>query len=276
MIDSSRGSSKAVFQECHRKFIYTQKIGMRGIGVSMAAEQGSAIHVGLKEYYSNRGKQLPKDDLYLHCFAEAVRYLGLLNCDDCVKTVMEDKVLAGLDDYFEHYKEDVDLEVITTESQFTANFGGVDHSGTIDMFAKWKGGLMVVDHKTSSLSWDVFIKKWKDNLSLKGYVRSTQKLMGDPKIGLLLNLIRFRSTKKIEVEFDRVPIFFTEAELQDWEKTIVHIEKEIKMCESEGHWPKTGSACSSPFGDCSFRQVCSTGSDYQSYIDVGAYAVDKG
>ena len=92
----------------------------------------------------------------------------------------------------------------------------------------------------------------------------------------MLNLIRFRKTKNHEVEFDRIPVIYTGGELDEWEQTIQHIDKEMKLCEESGFWPKTGSSCSSAFGDCTYRPMCSVGGDVEAFVEAGQYQIGEG
>lgn len=253
------GSKLTTFQTCHQKFNLSycyEGVGLTGIDDSYNMSRGTLVHAVLENFYNYKGDQpLSLEERVVAALHPVVEEIQKLHMTNEMKDLLKNEVIACIDQYFEKYGFDPELEILEVEQPFQIAIGDDIHTGTRDLFARWNGIPVVVDHKTTSLDWDRFFKQFKDDLSLKGYVYEKRK-NGEPRCDLLINGIRFRRTKNFECEFQRELINFSDAQMEEFAKIVTHTKKEIALCQQEGFWPKSGKQCVTVMGECEFRKYC--------------------
>ena len=251
------GSKLTTFQTCHQKYNLSYSYGgtgLEGIEDSYNRSRGVLVHEALEVFYSSH-KSKPLEYRTLEAIKAAVEGIPALNIKEGLKALMKDEIIACLDQYFETYGMDEQLEPLEVEMPFQIKIGDDIHTGTRDLFGMWQGHPVVVDHKSTSLDWDRFFKQFKDDLSLKGYVYDKRR-NGVPNCDLLINGIRFKRTKNFACEFQRELISFSEQQMEETPKIIIHVKKEIALCNVEKFWPKSGKQCVTVAGECEFRKYC--------------------
>lgn len=281
------GSVIGRFQACKRKHFWAMEYkhpdadGGRGIELldprgGTASEFGQLIHLGLQALYLNQnsGFMLEYDaetsDMvdrareqpltYAEACAQAMQLaVNSIKGDFPTKDLVQDEVIACLDQYFTKYEVD-DLKPLKVEYPTNVQIGDIIHTGIIDLLADWQSTTGIVDHKTTSLGWEVFFKKWRDNLSLKGYVYMHWRSTGD-LVPIIINGIRRKKDKALTCEFQRELLSYTEADMADFVRTVQFERQQMDSCRASEFWPKSGDQCVTVYGDCEFRRLCTFPSD---------------
>lgn len=256
------GSRYSLFQTCHQKHFWSYEYEGTGLvrsGDKYSASRGTVCHLAIQMFYhltfsDEEFAQLSYQDRVVETIHMAANAVSELELPAEKLPLMRDEVISALDQYFQHYEFDT-MEVLEVETPVTIDILGRKYTGVRDMLAIWQGHKMVVDHKTTGLNWDQFTKKWKFDLSLKGYCYERWKATGELH-HMLINAIRFTRKKTLEVELEREPIFMTEADMLEFERTIEHINLEIDICRREDFWPKSGHQCVQVYGVCEYRDLC--------------------
>jgi hypothetical protein len=258
------GSRITTFQTCKRKYYLAYEAahpdggqGLITIEDKVAPAKGSLIHLGLQHYYDGLIADPTRDKgpLILASIMRAVEHIPKFDIPPELTALLKDEIISAFDQYFTKYSLE-DLVPVEAEKPFTLKIGNLVHTGIIDLFAKWHDHYVVVDHKTTSLRLDQFFKKFRFDISLMGYAKSKSEEIGQP-VGVLINGIRFKKDKAMNVELEREPIFYDPNELQDEFITTIQAERRnIEVCQKENFWPKSGSQCVQVWGDCEMRRLC--------------------
>lgn len=142
--------------------------------------------------------------------------------------------------------------------------------GIVDMIAELDGQLYIVDHKTCSEMGESFSRKWKPDIQMLGYVVLAETMLGldRPITGAIINGAKmtkfvggakgmvFPPEKAANIEYRRVPIFYTQAEKAQWVRDRIEERRELEWHYETGVWPAAGRDACSAYGGCQFRDVC--------------------
>ncbi len=266
------GSRLATAQTCKQKYFNryvrqhptTDTIqGIIRIEGSYAAIKGTLLHKCLQVYY-----QQIIDNPLGDRFEYGVQAIKAM-LDDIPSFVipehkaalLNDEIISAADQYFSHYKTE-DLTPYAVEKHVQVHIKDPQsaethvHTGLVDLLASYHGGLFIVDHKTTSQTFASLFQKYVHNLSFKGYKRALDELDNSRPVGVLINGIRFKNNKALEVEFEREPYMFTAQQMDEFDRTVVSIKREIEMCQSDDFWPKSAEQCVQPWGTCEYYPLC--------------------
>jgi hypothetical protein len=258
------GSAIQTFQKCKTKYKnrYLEEHpdggqGLEGKLDSYAASLGTVLHAGLHEFYKTVINKDPRpyDERAAAAMLAAVNQIHTLTLLNGQDKLMYEEVVSYLDQYFQFYTNDEELEVQAAEVPFEVKVGAYTFTGTIDIIGAWKGHECVPDHKTTSKPWDKLFREHYYSLSLRGYAYSRWKKTGIIPY-LLVNGIRRLKDKAMTAEFRREPIVLTEDDMDEFERTVLYEREAMDKCAAEGYWPKSAEACVSVYGICEYDALC--------------------
>lgn len=264
------GSRLATAQTCKQKYYnrYLRPNLDGGSGIiqledKLAPTKGTLIHFCLQKYYERRLKDPSGSETEhgLEAIVEMVNEIPKLTIQEEVKSLLSDELIACMDQYFTRWRGGSDFKPIAVEQPVQVEVRAPDgtvhiHTGIIDLVCEWHGGsLFIVDHKSTSMSFESVFKKYTHSLSFKGYCKAATQLYRKP-LGVVVNAVRFKKNKALEVELEREPIMYDDAQLAEFDKSVVSIKREIEMCERDGFWPKASEQCIAAWGACEYFQLC--------------------
>lgn len=269
------GSRLSLAQTCKQKY-YNKYVRMHSeeaatpgivrIEGSYAAIKGTLLHKCLQVYYQQLIDDPDGDKrVYgLTAIGAMLEEIPQFTVPENKASLLEDEIISAADQYFTRYAHD-DLVPLAVEKPVQvyvrdpATGENHVHTGIIDLECEYHGGLFITDHKTTSQTFASLFQKYVHNLSFKGYCKALagngEKDNGTP-IGVLINAIRFKNNKALEVEFEREPYMFNAQQLEEFDRTVVSIKREIEMCMNDGFWPKAGDQCVQPWGACEYFPLC--------------------
>ena len=261
------GSRLTTAQTCKQKYQYQYLAkhptlpgqGLISIESKLAPTKGTLVHMGLQHFYESKIKDpgMATDDRAVAAMHHAVNAIGEFKLDENFVPLLKDELISTFDQYFSHYELE-DLIPIACEVPIEIKIGEHTHTGIIDMLARWQDTLCVVDHKTTSMDVGFLFKKFRFNLSFRGYAHAAGNMAlanGEPVMALV-NAIKFKKNKAMECEFARELIMYTPDEMQEFEQTVSAIKAEIDLCEANNFWPKSGEQCVQIYGECDYRKLC--------------------
>lgn len=261
-------SRYTVAQECKRKYWLSYvKLGTGLVSISSAPamEFGNACHIAWEWFYTELA-QTPAhvlDDFQGHvsmAIKLAVDY-GEVNYPEAVREVMIDETISGLDQYFQHYEDEIfgrkeGMVPISAETPIQCNIGSDVLTGRVDLVCKYMGSLCLANHKTTGKDWAKFFKGFRLSLSERAYVYTYEKTFGE-RPAILINAMRRRKTKDFQVEFQRDIIFMSDEDMRAVEMIISNVGREVAMRDPDNmeEWEQNGSACIRDY-ECGFRKMC--------------------
>ncbi len=266
------GSRLACAQTCKQKY-YNKYVrmhpasegpsGITRIEGSYAAIKGTLIHKCLQTYYQQliNDSDGDKRQYGLKAIQAMLEDIPSFVIPPHKAPLLQDEIISCADQYFQRYAHDdltplaVELPVQVKIKDYRTQEIHV-HTGLIDMLARYHGSVFVVDHKTTSQTFASLFQKYVHSLSFKGYVASVDDEGEHKAMGVLINGIRFKNNKALEVEFEREPYMYNEAQMEEFEATVISIKREINACADEGFWPKAGEQCVQPWGTCEYFPLC--------------------
>lgn len=130
-------------------------------------------------------------------------------------------------------------------------------TGRIDLVIHDRGGLWVVDHKTTSRGGAEFHDSFNLSLQTRGYALACHKL-GIPVTGLILNAVIGRPPTKTGtgIEFLREPYVYSPDLIADAEASLISHITHFVHCLSTGYFPQTSLSFISPCVKCGYRDNC--------------------
>lgn len=255
------GSRLKAFQRCKRLYYLKYLKGVERVEVSEPLSWGHAIHAGLFHFYQNLEEARKRSQIE-QLIAESIH--AAVNLDqrpDPERELFTDSVISCLDQYFTHYQREIydpshGMQPVAAEVPISLQVGSFTHTGRLDLLATFAGHLCIPDHKTTSMDWARFFRRWKLDLSLRGYVLAYYKHTGK-LLSVLINGIRRRNDKAMTCEFQRDLIHFSEREMEETEYEIADIRRDIASRDPSRaiEWPKTGESCQGLF-ECEMRSYC--------------------
>lgn len=157
-------------------------------------------------------------------------------------------------------------------------------TGKIDRIVEYKGGLCILDHKTSSIGGPTFFDEFYTSLQFQGYKFAAEKILKRNVSGVIIDAIFCRPPKadgSVNRTFDRQYIPINSEMLLDWQLSYLNTIKNFIDCHvnqaSYGHlaFPRNTSSCVTKYGKCDFFDVCMLAPSQRPFIlDSGAYTKD--
>lgn len=262
------GSRLVCAQTCKQKYYnrYERPNSAGEFGIvrledSYAASKGTLLHTFWQVYY-NQMIQNPKGDkreFGLLAIKAMLDQIPKFNITSHKAPFLQDEVIAAADQYLQHYADD-QLVPLATEVELSVEIPGPDgelhtHTGILDLLCEWHNGAFIVDHKTTSKTFASLFQGYVHNLSFKCYCKAAAAKFGK-QVGVMINGLRFKNNKALEVEFEREPYMYNQKDFEDFDRTVHAVRREIDMCKSDDFWPKSGDQCVQPWGTCEYFSLC--------------------
>lgn len=261
------GSRLVCAQTCKQKYYnrYERPNDAGGQGIvrledSYAASKGTLLHTFWQTYYNTliANPEGDKREAGLLAIKTMLEEIPKFNITFAKAPFLQDEVIAAADQYLQHYAVD-SLVPLATEVELSIEIeeNGVihTHTGIIDLLCEWNNAPFVVDHKTTSKTFAALFNSYTNNLSFKGYCKAASKKYGK-QVGVMINGLRFKNNKALEVEFEREPYMYNEKDFSDFNRTVHSVRREIDMCKADEFWPKSGDQCVQPWGTCEYFSLC--------------------
>lgn len=242
----------STYAKCARLYKVTHVDGMRTVGKSAALRFGILVHAGLKKWYDTWNEE------------ETLEYVFEQEYSDPAEDHRtKGRAIVTLAEYFEHWKEDrgwfENSDVLLTETGVRVEDpeDGFRWGGRIDLVFRWKGGLWVMDHKTTSMGGPRWWDQWELTNQMGGYVYAASLLHGQPIQGVVVNRITVTKKKQSpELQFERRPYLWPAWKVNEWKEQAIRRYHQIARSRAEDLWPPNWDACIGRYGKCPMHSIC--------------------
>lgn len=126
--------------------------------------------------------------------------------------------------------------------------------GRIDKVAEMDGELYMVDLKTTKTALTArFFSYYFPNNQVMAYLWATKNVIGLPVKGFVIDGVQ---TGASFTRFGRHLIEVTDAQLNEWETSMVGAIETVTDYYEEGHYPVNFASCGN-YGGCPYQRICS-------------------
>jgi hypothetical protein len=129
--------------------------------------------------------------------------------------------------------------------------------GIIDLLVEYLGQLMVVDHKTTSVTWPSFFAAFNPNHQFSVYLLGASEILQRPVTTALVNCVVTHATEmRPDKLFIRQPTTRSPAQHQMLKDEILGWWSIVQACRRTNNWPRNDDRCQRWQGGCSYHNLC--------------------
>lgn len=129
--------------------------------------------------------------------------------------------------------------------------------GIIDLLVKYLNQIMVVDHKTTSVTYQSYFESFNPNHQFTTYMTGATELLGEPVTTTLVNCIVVHPTQSNpEKLFMRVPTTRSKWQLDQFKEEMTGWWSIVRDCRRTGNWPRNDDRCQRWAGGCAYHPLC--------------------
>jgi hypothetical protein len=158
--------------------------------------------------------------------------------------------------YLERWQRDPLREgTIGVEVTFSVSLGGIPYVGRLDLLALWDKLMYVTDHKSKSRITDNFIRGFKLDAKMTGYMWAVSELMQEPIHKGMINtiLITNNITHK---SFTRFETSRTPSDIAQWQDNALRILEDLTRDKARNFYPMNSQACFNFNRECEYFRIC--------------------
>ncbi len=140
--------------------------------------------------------------------------------------------------------------------------------GIIDLLVQWGNQLIVIDHKTTSVTWPSYFAGFNPNHQFSSYLLGATEILKRPVTTAMINCIVTHATEmRPEKLFMRVPTDRSVAQHEMLKEEIIGWWSIVQACRESGNWPRNDDRCQRWAGGCSYHGLCTDiTTDYKRII----------
>lgn len=265
------------YMDCPRSFFFNYILGWRPDRPNNHLHFGAAVHIALEHLMLNGYS----NDNIIDAWMKFNTYYRLEfgeDTDDLFSPKTPDRFLTLINQYCSRYSEDFKkYEVAEINGQKLVEISGiVSLDGYFDLHFKMDtvlrrlndGKIFSLEHKTKG---GPFSRQWRDDFPLGIQVGTYTHALyclfpPEEVIGVTINGLAFKKTKAHLFEFERLPIWKTQEQMQTWQVNTIRwmqlLEsdyEELSQCTDSDDvltaFPMNPRSCTKYFG-CPYHDYC--------------------
>lgn len=170
--------------------------------------------------------------------------------------------------YRQHYKEEP-FKVRNVEAPFFLPLtDNIAVAGIIDLLVEYLNQLMVIDHKTTSVTYPSYFASFNPNHQFAVYLLGASEILQRPVTTALINcIVTHKSEMRPDKLFMRVPTSRSLAHNEMLKEEIVGWWTIVQACRRSNNWPRNDSYCQRWQGGCEYHPLCTEiNADYRKLI----------
>lgn len=262
---------------CPRALQY-QKLNQRVLaGGKTALHFGSAIHLALEHRYKTCGSGQPdyavedeQGQLLVKYFEQNPPPLddhrNAEHCFNLIKHYNQRYPVEPFKLLFDAKTQKPMVELSFMLPLYTRKDGmRVFYTGRIDLPVNWDGGVIIIDHKTTSMLGSTFFDELSMSAQQLGYSWAFQELSGLPVRGFCINALR-TSKKPMKPKngdaawwdesIQRNITYLRPGQLEEWRTNAIALVEEFFWHYDNQYMPMKTKWCVGKYGKCSYFDVC--------------------
>lgn len=253
------------FTKCARSFEYYAVKRRQSAGQRIALVFGSAIHAAMEARYNGATLAAQRD--------AGFKILNEIEIDasEHRNTEFLERVIKEYDSYCLVNDDFTPIAVAGkrfVEQAFALPLGtvrgpkGVEYTviytGKIDLLVNHNGGIIPVDHKTTSMFGPSFFDDFVNSAQPHGYAWAAGQLLNQPITGYLINAIVVRKPTKTgtAIEFARQPYFIEPGRIDEWHENTLWLIQRAVNDWMNNMFPMYTSSCIGRYGKCEYFETC--------------------
>ena len=263
-------TKRETFSKCPYRYDLTFNRGIVPARGSTALRYGIVFHAGMEGFYSHIKEQgWTRDGKALERAADYAKESWEEQSKE--RTFFEDyrtfdNLVRALFLYIDHFAMDEQmLKVLESERVFKINMGnGLYFTGRLDIEMLLSGQRWINEFKTTGRTIPYVSSQQARSFQFVGYFYAMKKIYGGkaPE-GILvtyhqLSAYKSKTTGEYgapKILFDRIPLFFTDQDMADWEQSFRYTASLILTCMTNETWPKQFDSCHL-YGSCPYLFLC--------------------
>jgi hypothetical protein len=269
-------SSSADARSCNRKFYYRNILRLEPKKISSALTIGTVLHGCFDLLF--QGKDKNEIATYINnSFAEAVS--NTMDPSQAERFTIDKFIVLGM---WNNYPfSDMEFDKVYPEQSFKVRLGnmrGMCYKGRVDGLVIRNGRPWIREVKTTSMDRRQFQSKSNVSYQAAGYMYGIQKSMGMKTEGVVYDVIKkpllrrrvnettddfakriyedYCDPTKKEFYFDRFFSYRTAKEIEEFEKDMILLARDIRTRIGKNIWYRNTDSCYQFNSECPFKQIC--------------------
>lgn len=237
-------------QFCEQKYTYTFVNHLQTVRKSKKMEMGSLLHDFLEVYYKNLNEKGHDESLKLSLaeYDNFVQNFELTGMDcEIVKNTFEENV-----DFWKQQPLTVkSVEVPLTKLLYEDDELRIAYVSKMDLVVDGVNfDNMPIDHKSEHMK----SNPNPMNNQFIGYAWASESNR------ILINKIGFQKTLKPIDKYRRIPLYYTDSQIEEWkEQTVFWVKKMLELID--GRRPEMNRTSCDKWGGCTYLDVCKLSPD---------------
>lgn len=254
-------------QSCMRKLKYQLIDNLRPSTNPEPLDRGDIIHAFMDSYYKGRMKKEGNhNDLVVKATEDArIRAteldLGTEEVEESIKAAIGSVNLHSSDGWIIHVVEEPFSKILYDSDDLQ-----IISTGVIDLIVEVPRleGLVIVDHKSS--------KRASTPLSLSNQFMNYCTCTGTRMA--VVNQIGLQKTVPAEQKFRRIPLNYSQANLDEWKENIIFWIKFALQCIDRNYYPMNLTSCDK-YGQCIFTPICNAQPEVREWKAAALFVKGK-
>jgi PD-(D/E)XK nuclease superfamily len=263
------------YQLCPRRyyFKYEKRLIPKDHPPNASAVFGLGIHAAMDTIYSgdfaeyvpcsHSAPLVPETEFCIYCQPNQgqirkmfEKFLVLFPPGLEVRVYTQHLGLLLITRYIEKWRNDPVKEgTFGVEATFSVSLGGIPYVGRIDLLTIWDRVKYVIDHKTKSRITDNFVRGFKLDAKMTGYMWAVSELLQEPVHKSLINTILVANNITPN-SFARFETSRTPSDIQQWQDNALALLDDLTRDKDRDFFPLDSQACFSYNRECEFYRIC--------------------
>jgi hypothetical protein len=274
-----------LYQTCPRRYYhkYILRLTPKDKSASPSASFGLGLHAGLETIYNGDGAEFitcehfgppVEGDLCLYCQSNGGKirkmfqeFLRLFPVELEYKVYSQHLGLLLLVRYLEKWRSDPLRDgAYGVETTFSWPLGGIPYVGRVDLLAYWDRVNYVTDHKSKSRITDNFVRGFKLDAKMTGYIWAISKIMDVPAPSGMINTVLVANNITPN-SFARFITSRTPADIAQWQDNTMRVLDDISRDTDRNYFPMNSNACFSYNRECEYYRICTATNNPEGAIE---------
>jgi CRISPR/Cas system-associated exonuclease Cas4 (RecB family) len=272
-------TSLETYMQCKRKYYFQKCVGLQKKEEGVATTFGSAIHVGVGDFYANPTLPIQERTMSaIKAFTAEWEKAGLSGDE---KRSLSSGIVI-LSNYCKEYENESNSSGISYPKdwieveQMVAMPNGTTLTCRIDRIAKTKNAVIIYDTKTSSMPLtDFYFRNYSNSFQLSGYDFAVSSIIDAPVDTCVIDGLKVpysmgkTRTGEPPINFARRSFLHSDLQKQEFINTYVRLTDEIMSNLTEDKekrqfcFHQCQTACAN-YGGCEFLPICIHGYSHPS------------
>lgn len=221
----------------------------------MPLAYGSAVHACLAQHYLGEPAGICLQAFEKVWETEVIPWQNEMSEEDLKRNPVRWAEIFIV--YRQHYKVEP-FQVLRVEAPFFLPLSDwLALAGIIDLLVKYLNQIMVIDHKTTSVTYPSYFAGFNPNHQFSSYLLGATELLEQPVTTAIANcIVTAKSEMRPEKLFIRHPTTRSLSQHQMLKEEILNWWEVVRECRRRNSWPRNDDRCQRWAGGCDYHSLC--------------------